>query len=471
MWDLLQDPIIIALLSGISLCGFLALRSRLRAEVWLLVLTVLLFALPRAGVVVRPLSLPLPLTHILAVIFIVEWLLVRKAQPHLHRPYGHYFIIFALVVALSLVVGLVTGGKYMIAGIDLFFYLFMLGIFFYASESFSEKRHFLFFCRLLLVISVFVGIYGIAQKYLGSSILINYVTYNSSGGLARSYIENDIADRRVLSSYGDPNVLSSQLVVFLAIALSLMITQGISRRLRLACLGIFVVNLICLIYTGSRAGLIALAVIGILILSRRTRWALLVFPGLLLLGYFYLPTLLSQSLAGKFQGLVTMDDMRARFPEVAWQLLQIIPFGSGLGRTVIMTPHGLGWSFQVTASGGVWAGFNSFWLNLFSQLGIAGLIAFILLIGMLFRWVWRTAKLVPDPRVRAIIIGTLMGFIGQWLIWIVNNTYMLPGGGLNFWFTMGMLVAGCRAFALQQVSYPVMYPAPNAWLDGKLVTT
>jgi len=453
------------------LCGFFALRVRFRAEVWLFVLTMLLFALPRAGVVVRPLSLPLPATHILAVIFIVEWLLIRKAQPHLHQSYGRYFIIFALVVAGSLVVGLVTGGKYMIAGIDLFFYLFMLGMFFYASESFTERRHFLIFGRLILVISVFVSLYGIAQKYLGSNILVNYVTYNSSGDLARSYIENDIADRRVLSSYGDPNVLSSQLVVFLAIALSLMVSQGIPRRLRLVCLGIFIVNLICLVYTGSRAGLIALVVIGILILSWRNRWALLVFPALLLIGYFYLPTMLAQSLAGRFQGMVTFDDIRARFPEMAWQLLQIIPLGCGLGRSVIMAPHGLGWSFQVMPSGGVWAGFNSFWLNLFSQLGIAGLIAFILLIGMLFRWVWRQAKLVPDPRVRAIMVGTLVGFIGQWLIWIVNNTYMLPGGGLNFWFTMGMLVAGCRAFALQQVPYPVMYPAPNAWLDGKLVTT
>ena len=73
---------------------------------------------------------------------------------------------------------------------------------------------------------------------------------------------------------------------------------------------------------------------------------------------------------------------------------------------------------------------------------------------------WAHARMVQDAWVRAFLIGTLAGFVGQSVIWLVNNTFMLPGGGLNFWFTMGMLVAGCQAFT--EPSYPMELMRPVA---------
>ena len=96
------------------------------------------------------------------------------------------------------------------------------------------------------------------------------------------------------------------------------------------------------------------------------------------------------------------------------------------------------------------------WLNLFSRLSIPGVLAIVILLVVLFKYVWTRARSVQDTWVKAFLIGTLAGFVGQWLIWGVNNTYMLPGGGLNFWFMFGMLVAGSRAFT--EPNYPVYQP-------------
>jgi len=334
------------------------------------------------------------------------------------------------------------------AFLELCFYLFSMGLFFYVSDTFRKQKHFLTFARVILIISVVVSAYGIAQRYLGSSILIPHLTYTTGGGtISQQYLEATEASQvRVLSSYGDPNVLASQLLVFIGIALALAVGKGVKGNTRLLCLGVLLLNVVCLFYTRSRAGIISAFLVMLIVFCWRTRWALLFIPIMILFGYIMIPTLAASYLESRFQGAVTGDDVRLLFPRMAWELLNIVPLGCGFGRTVFLNVEGLSWSFAVAPTTVVWAGLNSFWLNLLCRLGIAGLLAFLLILVVLFRYVWIRAKQVEHSMVRAILIGVLAGFVGQWIIWLVNNTYMLPGGGLNFWFMMGMLVAGCRAF-------------------------
>jgi len=445
--NLLKDPIILVLLYLIVVCLFAAINPRRRREMWLFILTVLLFALPRAGGVVSGLHLPLPLASVLSAVFITEWLLFRRVQGRVRSHLDYFFLAYAAVAGLGLAVGLASGGNHLVALIELCLYLFTMGLYFYASETFRTPHHFRLFCRWLLVISVCVSLYGIAQKFLGSRILINHVTYNSTSGLARTYIEVEPAFRRVLSSYGDPNVLAGQLLVFTAVALALVVGRGIPGTVRLGCLAVLILNVICAVYTGSRAGLLCLLLVVVGVLVWRSRWALLLLATLPLAAWYLLPEALHQLLPHQFQLVWQSSDLRYQFPLVAWRLLQATPFGCGFGNTILMQLHGANWSFEIIPGTVIWAGFNSFWLNLFSRMGLPGLTAFILLLGALFTYVARHVRYVQDDIARAAMVGGLVGFLGQTVIWLVNNTYMLPGGGLNFWFTMGMLVAACRAYA------------------------
>jgi O-antigen ligase/polysaccharide polymerase Wzy-like membrane protein len=446
--EFFRDPILIVLLILASASAFIALRPGRRTEFWFLSLLLLLFGLPRAGIVVQQVQLPLPLAHILCAVLVIEWLFFRRSRSKEGFRFGKFFLLYAVIAGFGLVVGLSAGGGHIVAFLELCFYLFTIGIFFYVVDTFREQKHFLTFARVVLVISVLVSIYGIAQRYLGSSILVPHLTYNTGGGtISRQYIEVTQASQiRVLSSYGDPNVLASQLIVFIGIALALVVGRGVKGNTRLLCLGVLVINVVCLYFTRSRAGLISMFLVILVVMCWRTRWALLLIPVLALAGYFMIPALVSSYMDAQFQGVITGEEIRLLFPRMAWQLLNIVPLGCGFGRTVFLNLEGLNWTFSVAPTTVVWAGLNSFWLNLMCRLGVPGVLAFLLLLIVLFRFVWTRAKQVENRMVRAVLIGALAGFVGQWIIWLVNNTYMLPGGGLNFWFTMGMLVAGCRAF-------------------------
>jgi len=467
----LQDPIILTLAILLALTVILLIQSRRWAGVWLLAFTIILFVLPRAGILVSHMSLPLPLAHVLAVLLILQWLLWGPKQYRPQTRFGYYFLIYAAIAGFGAALGMSTGGDHTMALLELFIYLVSMGLFFYASETFSERQHFILFAKLILCFSFLISIYGIAQKSMGSSILVDHVTYNSATDVARSYIDlggAGAAQRRVLSSYGDPNVLACQLLVFCGIALALIVGRGISAGVRLLCLGILIVNIWCVYYTGSRAGIIVLVVVGLIVLSWRTRWFLLALPALVLLIYIFGYNLLEEVLFTKLQALNYSDDLRAQFPAMTWQLLKKIPLGCGLGNMVTIDVENFQLGFAVTPASNVWSGFNSFWLNLLSRLGIPGLVGFMILLVIMFRYLWNQTRKIDNPLVRAIIIGGLAGCVGQTLIWLVNNTYMLPGGSLNFWFMMGMMVAGSRAFATETVPY--MLPVQRTWPVGQPVS-
>ncbi|MCF7957807.1 MAG: O-antigen ligase family protein [Phycisphaerae bacterium] len=468
--EILKDPITIVLIGLFMVSLTIVMRPRRHPDLLLLILAVVLFALPRAGIMVPSFGVPLPLSHIILMVIMVEWLLVRHNRFHEGAVYARYFIIYAAVTAFGLAGGIILGSKYEVALMELFFYMFMMGIFFYASEAFCQPRHFIKFIRIVLVISVLVSLYGISQRYFGSGVLVQYITYNSDSSLARSYLElDDLSLRRVLSSYGDPNVLASQLIVFFGITLSLLVSQKIPYRTRLVSFGILIINSTCMVLTGSRAGMICMVLVVIIVFSWRKRWVLLGIPALAIIGLFMSSQLIEETVMNRFHGVVSSDDVRAQFPTMAMKLIQVVPFGSGLGRTVSLEVNEMDWDFKVHSAPNIWVGFNSFWLNLFCRLGLPGVVSFLVLLFVLLRHIWRQIKRVQDVQVKAILIGGVAGLICQGVIWMANNTYMLPGGGLNFWFMMGMMVAGSRAYAMPCPYPQMLVPMPGYFPDRNFV--
>ncbi len=457
----MNDPILL-LLAGLSLvCLYLALNPRLRPDMWLIVLGSALLILPRAGLVLENINLPLPVGHILVGLCILEWLVLRQGRLQKWSSYNGYFLAYAAVVGMGLAIGMASGGNYRTAFLEMCFYLFAIGLFFYVSETFTTRRHFHIFLNLFLLAGILVSVYGIAQEYLGSSILVEHVTYNSGSDSARSYVSNPELHRRVLSSYGDPNVLAGQLIFFVAIALALIVGKDISPGRRMTAVGVWLFGAACIYFTGSRAGLLCLILSGFLVFLWRTRWALIILPLLLILFLGFVPGMLESNLVARIDGIHTDTDIRAQFPRLTWEMLQAVPFGCGLGNAVRLEWQGFGFSFASHPTATLWSGFNSFWLNLFSRLGVPGLVAFALLFGALLSYIIRQVRQVDSPEVRAVLVGGVVALFCQALIWLFNNTYILPGGGLNCWFMMGMLVAASRAFRTPVPPWMASHPNPG----------
>lgn len=414
----------------------------------LLTLMVLMVALPRAGIFITQVRLPLPFAHLLAAILIGVWLLRLHRKQEYDRV-NYFFLAYGLIACWGLGLGIATGGSVLYAFLEASFYFFIMGLFFYLSDTFRERSHFHLFLGALLFIGLAVSLYGLAQCYWGDSILIKQVTYNSATEKARAYVANEPQSRRILSSYGDPNVLASQLVLFGAVGLAVLIGRGkITFRHRVLWLAALLVSTTCLYYTRSRAGMIAMGIITTILLAWRTRWVLL----LALTALIYLVFIDAIPLGGLME-LLPENDVRREFPNWAMQFIKGAPLGCGFGNSVaIHTNHHI-LDFVIIPATTIWMGFNSFWLDLLSRIGLPGTLAFALLLAALFYRMLSDIRKIHDPYVKAALVGGILGLFGQTLIWLANNTYILPGGGLTFWFQMGMFYAGARAY--KQESYPV----------------
>jgi len=456
--EYLRDPIVLVLLCLSLLVGFYALRRYQKSEFWIYILTLFLFVLPRAGVFLPPVKLPLPFGYILVSVLIIEWIGLRQVHHREKTRFHSMFLLDARGAGFGRIYGLSLGGDYQSAFLELCFYFFAIGVFFYAKDTFCEKAHFLRFIQLILVVAVGISVYGILQRHLGSSILVNKITYNSATGLAKSYLDVPLPNRRVLSSYGDPNVLAGQLIVFIGITMAIVLSKNIHPRTKMVSLIALAACVTCLIFTGSRSGLIGMVLVTMLVLCWRSRWGYLLVPLLLLLGGVYGPELIQFEILRRFHELSPSTDTRFLFPTLLWKLIQSLPFGCGFGRTALIQTQGLSWTVQGIPLTTLWGGFNSFWVNLFSRLGIPGISLFLLFLLSIFMYIWRNTRTVQHGLAKAFLYGGLAGFIGQTVIWMANNTYMLPGGSLNFWFFLGMLAAGSRAFAVQK-PVVVMVPA------------
>ncbi len=464
----LSDPIVLTFILLTATLGLMIMRPDRRKDLWLLIVIVAIFALPRAGFFLGNFNLPLPVSHILVAICITEWVLRGKRQMESSK-INNAFLIYAIFVGLGLVIGLGAGGNVKTAVLEICFYLVTILFFFYISETFTAPKNINVFLKAIIGISLIISIYGIAQHYYGAGILVDHVTYNSSSDIPREYISSEMEYRRVLSSYGDPNVLANQLVFFFAIAFAIFIGKGIPTQIRVICLAAVSINALCIYYTGSRAGLICLAMVPFFTLCWRTRWAYFLIPFALISLIIFGPGLFDTIIAEKFGTITTKGDIRLLFPQMAWELLKTIPVGCGFGRAVDLSIQGISWSYIVGPTRTLWSGFNSFWLNIFSRLGVPGTLAFFMLIVFLFRYLWTQTKLIQNPMAKAFLYGGMAGLIAQNLIWLVNNTYILPGGGLNFWFMMGMLVATARTYAVQP--YPVLNPYTSMWPQQQPVLT
>jgi|GEM_PF-1023225 len=446
--QLFDDPIIITMLCMLAGATLFLFPAKRFSDFLLFGTVLLIFALPRAGLLLSGVNLPLPFANVIVVILIIQWLFFKKHHPFDQIRINNSFMLYAIVCGIGLGVGLARGGNMFIAFLEISFYLFAIILFFFAKDTFTHKDQIKKFIYYVMFISLGVSFYGIAQRYLGHTILIDNLTYTSGSDTAKSYITNDQIYRRVLSSYGDPNVLAAQLITFLSISIALLIRVGVSFHLKLLSLLSIILCCTCIAYTGSRAGLICMILIPFLVLCWHTRWVLLFTPIILisitLISQPLIDTLVTQKieLMGNFQA-----DIRFEFPRMGYEMLKAIPFGCGLGNNILTSFHGSGWDFYINSTPTMWHAQNSFWLTLFSRLGVPGISTFIILLYMIFNYIWNSTKNVTDPTIKAFLYGGMGGFIGNMLIWLVNNTYILPGGCLNFWFITGMMVAASKTYA------------------------
>lgn len=290
-------------------------------------------------------------------------------------------------------------------------------------------------CVFMLMLSAFaVSAIGVYENFFGQ--------------LSLTWIDQEMfqdIEGRVVSTFANPNVLAEYLILTLPFALATLLT---ARRpaSRLAALIATFTSALCLIYTWSRGawlGLILALLVFFLIYSRRTVTVL----SFGLLGVPFLPLILPSTVITRFTSIGNLADTSTAYRVHIWM-------GSlNMARDVLLS--GLGSGMGVFAAvypqyslGGIEAAPHShnLYLQLVIELGIFGLLAFIVAMASFARSVLscRTCETVRDRSqylLTAAGLCAVIAFLAQGMtdyVWYNFRIYAM------FWLVLGITSAVTR---------------------------
>ncbi len=402
----------------------------------ILMVFVLLFVyiLPRAGFfLVTPwYRFPLPLGYIVISSITLRWFFYRtftRTREKTINPIKKPFLLYIAITILAIMIGISRGGHKPTMILEVLFYFVAFFTFFVVMDIFGKRDCARLFMDGILYCGFLVSLYGILLLFYGKSLLVSYITYNAATYAA---LEGQfLYAKRTLSTYGDPNVLNSQLMVFCGIFTSLLL-QGRHRPLKKIFLFFsLLLTLVCIYFASSRASLIGLFVLWIVFAMTKIKKMWLYIP-ILVTGYLMFLEPIRKYYEHRIFTIGIASDLRITYIKTFFEMVARFPFGVGFGNSIDE-------NFFVVPAYSVWTGFNSFYLHFFSRLGIQGLVIFTVMLYMILRYLFNEMLHVEDPNVKFFIFGAGWGIIVQQLNFITNNTYHVPGGMLNFWIMCGML--------------------------------
>lgn len=312
---------------------------------------------------------------------------------------------------------------------------FIIGYFLVANLIRTEiwiKRCVLSLCTS----SALVSLYGIYQ----------YVTGNVNTTWQDEEMFSDISGR-VVSLFGNPNVLAEYLLMTIPFAVALLF---MARRPlpRLAAAVVSAAGLVCLVVTWSRGAWIGFCfgiLIFALIFSHRT--VLLLIIGVAAVPF--LPLILPESIVARFASIGNLADSSTAYRFHIWQsALSMIRdfFSCGLGT-------GIG-AFQKAYPAYSRAGIESaphshnFYFEMMIELGIFGLLAFAAILFFMIRKALAYVRSVPRearPESHTLLAAAGLAGIGAVLvqgmtdyIWYNYRVFLM------MWLVIGLTVAIAR---------------------------
>ncbi|SHJ07748.1 O-antigen ligase family protein [Thermoclostridium caenicola] len=269
-----------------------------------------------------------------------------------------------------------------------------------------------------------LGIHGILQYIAGVETPSNWV--DAAEGTRAI---------RVFSVVGSPNILGSLMVLFIPIALAWSLRERTNRYRRVFCLVMLAAMGICLILTLSRGAWLGMAVaLLVFCLAWNPGWLAAALPAgavvLLIpsvysrISYLLSPRYIMSSLTGG----------RLLRYKTGWEMF-MANFWTGVGQghfggAVAMNHRDL---FPNTFY------MDSYWLKTAVEMGMAGLIAWFIVLSALFVWSVRAIRTTLDPDRRLVIIGGFAGMMGILVHNLFENVFEVPYMVVYFWMVAAIV--------------------------------
>lgn len=357
-----------------------------------------------------------------------------KAGPFIGTNLGFPIVVFLTLACASFVAGLAH--SYLSSYVLRHFaeILLSVSLFFVVVNCVRKESQLVTLVRTIALAGFGTSAIGIVLYYLPSEWSIRLLSalgrfgYPTGGGVLRYVEDNPNLALRAISTSTDPNVLGGLLILITVLTTALLFARRplLPRRL-LAVMTI--TDALCLYLTYSRGSMAGLAVgLGLLALVRyRKLLAAMVIGGLLLL---LLPQ--TQDYVQHFVEGLQLQDLAT--------LMRLGEYKDALA--LIVRHPWIGVGFVNPPEGSLYIGVSNVYLLIAEEMGLIGLGAYLLILGLFFRQAWKVWPAVCDHEgLESIFLGLVCALAGILVGGIFDHYFFnvnFPHSVSIFWIYMGL---------------------------------
>lgn len=359
------------------------------------------------------------LEDFLVIVFFLSWIariaVLKRQRIVTETPLNKYIMFYSAVFTLVTLRGIMLGYVTSIKGIFyvLKYFEYFL-IYFFVCNVFSKKSQAKIYLKAFFFTFVIVNIYAISQ--IGA---VGRVSAPFEGS-------------------GEPNTLGGYLVLIQGVILGIIIhLNSFRKRLILSCIVIF--SLVTLTYTLSRSSYLAFIpmYLTIVFVNRTKRKNIFIAAMIIaiVLGMFFFPQNVKERLQYTF-----IPQVQETIEPVAVGSLTLGPSASARIRSWIhffemWKRHPL-LGFGLTGLGFI----DSEYVRVLAESGLLGLVAFVGLLGGIYRNTLRIYKNAQDKILKGLALGFLAGHVGMVVHALTANTYIIIRIMEPYWFLTAMVM-------------------------------
>lgn len=254
---------------------------------------------------------------------------------------------------------------------------------------------------------------------------------------------NPDLETRVIGTFGNPNIFAEYIEHMLPVTILLFFGYK-SWRNKIIQAGMSLVMLACLILTFSRGGWLGFAVAAMFILAIQFIHYVPFFITVGLASIPFLPDVILQRIASTGSTSDTSNAYRILLWEGTWNMIKDLwPTGIGFGYWA----YRYGYLYYAVRGTRAWHSHNLY-LEIFAEMGIWGILTFILFGVILFISTIQFARKTSSNYMRNVSLGLLCGVIALMVHGVAEHILYMPKSVLTFWILIGLIVSAQKVGTL-----------------------
>ena len=348
----------------------------------------------------------------------------RETNPLTKNPIDMPIALFVILIIISTITSINPMGSFR----DLAIHLLAISFMFVMVNSIKDKEELNILLTILVGTASLVALYGLYQYKVGVEMEAKWLDTSNNEGITT----------RVFSVFGNPNILAEYLIMTTPISIALFWeTKKLHKKILFLLTSLLLMG--TLVLTFSRGSWLGFAFgIFIFVLLVEKRLLLLLIP--LGLGAInFLPPVILNRILSIVNFADSSNNYRIRIWKITLEIIRdYLPSGVGLG----YIPFKQTFETYIRTMPAYHS--HNTYLEFLAEMGIPGIVVFIMLIFVLYKYSIKTLVKEEDKWTKVISAGILSGLGALLAHGAVENVLYLPKIIITFWTLVSFLLVLMR---------------------------